>query len=302
MGSIETVDKLVNASSPTERLHLFAAAVLLAGMAGVVGTLALEELSIVESSRRMGGASALALIFIGLFAGGWRWRPAVRRATVQRESAVRLNRFHTVMSQTNRLILRRPNPYELLEGVCAICVDAGQMDLVLVDMTDVGEAHRATARASAVESSPASAELLLEGARLQTLMLTLALAASEKIVVDDASTDERLREARVWCLATGLHSLAAVPLKRAGKPVGILLLCSQTKSFFEGQVALLLGELGDDLSFAIDNADRERERKSALKADHARAIADEANRAKTEFLALMSHEIRTPLNAMLGFA
>ena len=44
------------------------------------------------------------------------------------------------------------------------------------------------------------------------------------------------------------------------------------------------------------HADTERELQTA------KVAADEANRAKGDFLAVMSHEIRTPLNAVMGFA
>ena len=43
-------------------------------------------------------------------------------------------------------------------------------------------------------------------------------------------------------------------------------------------------------------------RRAKDEAEQAQAVAEDANRAKSEFLSRMSHELRTPLNAILGFA
>lgn len=122
----------------------------------------------------------------------------------------------------------------------------------------------------------------------------MLMRANQPYVVTDSQTDPRIDDAdrRVYEV-TAIRSVVCVPIMKAGRLVAAMAVHDTAPRQWTPAEIALVRQVASRCWESIQRARVERERAQLLE------IAEGANRAKDEFLAMLGHELRNPLSPIL---
>jgi diguanylate cyclase (GGDEF)-like protein/PAS domain S-box-containing protein len=177
----------------------------------------------------------------------------------------RQNKVYAALSQTNQAIVRMQDQSELFPMICQCAVEHGGMKMAWVGMkhehsdviTAVASHGHGLAYLDEVDISADGTKSTGQGP------VGTAYREKHTVVVNDFAQNPITAHWSKYIRLYGWGAVAAFPILRAGNPYAVFAVYGDVQDAFDEQTIVLLEEMAGDVSFAIDNFDRESQRKAA---------------------------------------
>jgi diguanylate cyclase (GGDEF)-like protein/PAS domain S-box-containing protein len=200
--------------------------------------------------------------------GHWLIVAVMRNVTDRKlaeQAADRHKRMYAALSATNEAIMQAQSPAELYERVCSAAVTNGGLISASVLLPDGPDGlMRVEALTSNGSSRVREARISTDPATPEGRGLVgLAYRSGTTQVSNDFMRDERTVYWHAQAKASGVKSSAVVPLQRNGAIFGAMMFFSPERRAFDDDVVKLMERMAQNISFALGNLERDRERHKA---------------------------------------
>jgi len=202
---------------------------------------------------------ALALLIAAV--SGWRVAGDQTKRKGAEDRLKHLNRLYAMVSGISALMVRAADRADLFNRSCQIAVEDGEFEMAWIAIVDRNDNRivpvawagaEGTARYS-IEGHFSTSEGTLAG----NTLAARAIRDKAAVVSNDVQNDESLIFHRMHA-ASGVRSLAVLPLIVSGNAIGVFTLYTSKPEFFDAAGLLLLTELAGNVAFAIDHLEREQ--------------------------------------------
>ena len=191
----------------------------------------------------------------------------IHERKLDEQRLLRLNRLHAMSSSINEAIVRIREPQQLYDAAVNIAVEKGSMKMAWIGFYDE------TAQVLKPAACAGSYQNYLDGLTLITRgdhpsgrgPAGRVFRSGTHEISNDIEHDDTFYY-RERALERGFRSCAAFPLKPGGTPVGVLLIYADERDCFQEEEIRVLSALANDLSFAMETVEREKERQQAIEA------------------------------------
>ncbi|ANJ66985.1 hypothetical protein A9404_05955 [Halothiobacillus diazotrophicus] len=177
----------------------------------------------------------------------------------------RITRLYAAMSQCNQAIVRCHNQEELFAQICQDAVRFGGMNMAWIGLIDpktqsIGPAAAYGDKTGYLENFRIPLNPEKPGSHGPT---GTAIRENRPYWCQDFQHDPSTLLWRPGAAKAGWKSSAALPLHRGGRIIGAFMLYSEETNAFDDAAQQLLIEMSADISFALDNFERDKQRERA---------------------------------------
>ena len=174
-----------------------------------------------------------------------------------------LNRVYSVLSDINQTIVREKDSQAMLEAACRIAVEKGQFRMAWIGMADPATGVlEPVASSGVIDDYLHRVKIDLQDPKTATGPAARCFHTGEHAFCNDIE-HELCRPWMSYAVELGYRSLASFPLRCEGQVVGVFNLYANELAFFDEEETKLLDELAMDISFALEVARNEKNRRRA---------------------------------------